>query len=48
MTWLFQRTSAFRDILVSQMWVFDENSLVPLTLSFQHVQFIKGGARTPF
>ena len=24
----------------------DENSPVPLTLSFQHVQFIKGGARS--
>jgi hypothetical protein len=27
------------------MLAFDENSPVPLTLSFQHVQFNKGGAR---
>jgi len=27
------------------MFAFDENSPVPLTLSFQHVQFNKGGAR---
>ena len=27
------------------MFAFDENSPVPLTLSFQHVQFNKGGVR---
>jgi hypothetical protein len=39
------RPSADHKFSLCKSFAFDENSLVPLTLSFQHVQFNKGGAR---